>query len=1206
MRRSQLLWLVGMMILLLTASSASFARYWHWIEFSQPRLYGDYLHNIRTDRYHTPCLPFAKPLAGGPLRALFIVSKAGIAPREVVEMWQRFELEFEAVTVHDAETLCDWFPLTTAVLGESPEEKERELDRKLEGDYDVIVLAPFRFDKLPPKAQFKILEKMKQGTGLLGFGATARGDQSMFRPLNPPVSGQEVLRGCALAGLPYFEVGEKVTRDQVADRTLSTACFGRGRLAWLNYSAAHYHNSWYMGDTMGRPATPAPLGMVVPTWQTYDVAIAPALRALLWAAGRQQPVQVEAELGDGAEVNRSRWPAAFVGKLTRWGVEAPPEVTVEARLVRPDGQFEEVAKTTVRLTGAETAFEVKLGAPPRGVAFLWLIARESQGAVLDWSVTSLLVTAPASVEQVQTQSEVIESGEELEARVVLTGELPAGATLALDAIDCYDRLFWSKQVPAAASATFTVASTAMCGRAGRLRARLSAGGQLLDSAEVEFFVRKPVGHEFINLLWGHPGIGVSDWQARGYLNQLHAEGVRRGGWNVGMVTYSNPAAVVRALSRADAASFYYVTGIQEANVRQYLNDPEARPKEEARLEKAAAEVRPYGCLAYSLGDENGIIRTPKDMSPAELEAFRVFLARSYDGDLEALNRNWQTNYGDFSEAEAPLADPSKMPAPRRYDVDAFWDGAYADINHWMAQALKRGDPDALVGAEGSWARDLEEVISGLDWWAPYRDRNVNAMLRFWLPWSALRGNWWGTYPDDRLGPEHLWSQLATGSVNASMFFISPSGLFGMDFEFAEDTLPWIAQMREICDTPGPLVRAAQPQDDGVGLFYSRLSNAASGLDNRFGSSSTEQSALLDLLDALGIDARFVTERQILSGQLDPGRTKLLIMCQPKAVTDALAPALERYLRDGGVIIGDVALDVRGDHCQEVPPGRLLALFGAQATELKPTTAEVKFQTSALGTPLALVAPNCLVDAGVRVADGVALAQAEEVPLLVHRKHGKGQALLLNFDLYRALGEAKDPAAVTTPAGDFLLDLLKLGGAAPLFEPATGLPWATVRLMRLADATLVGLHGFRGPDEARRFSAGEGRRIHPLRSGCGSDSEGELVLPAKAPGALLLSVLPTTRRELRLDGPGEGKRGDLYQYQIVLSVGAKPLVDSLLRVEVLDPDGRSLEAHRDFVMSRTRALRLRWPIALNAAPGTYRVRVTELVSGTAEELKVLIR
>jgi len=87
---------------------------------------------------------------------------------------------------------------------------------------------------------------------------------------------------------------------------------------------------------------------------------------------------------------------------------------------------------------------------------------------------------------VQTQTDVIEPGEELPARVMVTGDPPAGATLTLDALDCYDRLFWSKQIPAAPAATFTVASTGMCGRSGGCARGCSAGGQLLDSTESEF------------------------------------------------------------------------------------------------------------------------------------------------------------------------------------------------------------------------------------------------------------------------------------------------------------------------------------------------------------------------------------------------------------------------------------------------------------------------------------------------------------------------------------------------------------------------------------------------------------------------------------------------------------------------------------------------------------------------------------------------
>ncbi|NLO72938.1 MAG: hypothetical protein GX100_02365, partial [candidate division WS1 bacterium] len=770
--------------------------------------------------------------------------------------------EFEAVTVADSRRLSDSFPLTTAVVGESPEEKERELDRKLEGDYDVIVLAPFQFDKLPAKAQLKILRKLKQGTGLLGFMAGARGTQKAFVPLDPPVAGREILRGCAMAGLPYFGIGPEKPRDEVADQQVFTAHFGAGRIAWLNYAAPHSIDSWYAGDTMGRPARPAPLGMVAPTWQTYDVAIATAVRALLWAAQREQPVRVESDLSDGAEVDRSQWPAQFSAKLTRWSPKAPQEVRVEARLVRPDGEFESTTETTVALTGAETPFQVKLGAPPRGVAFLWLIARDGAGAVLDWSVTSLEVTAPHGIEQLQLQTEVLAPGEEADMRVTLQGQPPEGSLLRLEAVDCYERLFWHRQVPAAAQVTFRVPTVAMCGRAGRLQATLVSGEQVLDRREVELFLRRPVGREFINLLWGYPPLGKASWQEVGYLNRLHAERSRSSGFNMGMIfTYpaDDPADHAKGFSRTDASSFYYITHIQTTQVRQYLISEEAREKEAARLEELAGKMRPYGCHAYSLGDENGLYGMSLELKPEEVPHFQEFMRRFYEDDLAALNANWDTNYKGFAEVEGPLAEAGKMTVARRYDAMAFWDWAYADVYRWMAQAIRRGDPEASIGAEGSEGRDLEQVLAELDWWAPYHNRDVNTMLRYWLPWSALRGNWWGSYVANRLGPENLWGQLATGSVNSSMFFISSlgaEGLLATDLENADYAQPWIPEMKEICATAGPVVRGAEPVDDGVGIFHSRLAEVANTLDTRFGSMKTEQTRLLDVFDALGVSAKF--------------------------------------------------------------------------------------------------------------------------------------------------------------------------------------------------------------------------------------------------------------------------------------------------------------------------------------------------------------
>jgi hypothetical protein len=411
----------------------------------------------------------------------------------------------------------------------------------------------------------------------------------------------------------------------------------------------------------------------------------------------------------------------------------------------------------------------------------------------------------------------------------------------------------------------------------------------------------------------------------------------------------------------------------------------------------------------------------------------------------------------------------------------------------------------------------------------------------------------------------------------------------------------------------------------VGIYWSHLSDLASTFDNRFGSNQAAQSALLSLCDGLGINARFITDQQITAGRLDPRQTRLLLMVVPQAIPEGLAGALQGYVRAGGVVICDVAPDLRDAHCGEVAPGRLLSLFGAKSTgPPQPQSAPIKLASLSLhGATLTLDAGPCLTDAAVAPADGAALATAGGVPLLISRPSGAGLALLLNFDLYHALlgaraREAKSPQPATTPAGDFLLSLLQIAGLRPAFPPLPGLPWQTVRRLRLADATIVGLDRWSGPAWARQFVAGGNAVLHALRSGLGGDALGTLAFPAGAPDPAIVAVLPPGTREVRLSGPDGLMKPALpppgaaawtqtapaLKYTVSLLRAGQPLAGSLLRWDVLDPQGRPLPAYRQFLVSATQPVIVTWRPALNEW-GQYRVRVTELLSGKTAEQKVSI-
>ena len=69
----------------------------------------------------------------------------------MVEVWQRMDLDFEAFVFIASESERDHWEYNIA--GSSTEEKQEEVIRKLEGDYDAIVLIDFVVGWLPEEAR---------------------------------------------------------------------------------------------------------------------------------------------------------------------------------------------------------------------------------------------------------------------------------------------------------------------------------------------------------------------------------------------------------------------------------------------------------------------------------------------------------------------------------------------------------------------------------------------------------------------------------------------------------------------------------------------------------------------------------------------------------------------------------------------------------------------------------------------------------------------------------------------------------------------------------------------------------------------------------------------------------------------------------------------------------------------------------------------
>ncbi|MBR2356512.1 MAG: beta-galactosidase [Lentisphaeria bacterium] len=122
---------------------------------------GDYLNKL-TMEYRTPSVEFST--TGKKLKVLFILNRTGA--RDAVELMQMMPCDYDYVLTFDRKNFATG-SYERFMKGTSFSEKRREFTRKLNKDYDVIILGGITLDKLPKAQQNRLIAKVKKGTSLL-------------------------------------------------------------------------------------------------------------------------------------------------------------------------------------------------------------------------------------------------------------------------------------------------------------------------------------------------------------------------------------------------------------------------------------------------------------------------------------------------------------------------------------------------------------------------------------------------------------------------------------------------------------------------------------------------------------------------------------------------------------------------------------------------------------------------------------------------------------------------------------------------------------------------------------------------------------------------------------------------------------------------------------------------------------------------------
>jgi len=1137
--------------------------------------------------FETPHTDWGQPYALGPVRVLYFTSIpfSGVdycKPRQMVELMQRFDVQAEAAYWVQIADRPDYHWHGGAA-------GEQRILRLLEQRFDCYFFDRMGLTNLSTEAQYKLLQAVSDGAGLVFVGAE---DERVLKPAN------------RLEELPPF---------LAAARPEGVYTILQGR-----------------GVKMGpHPDTPYRVG-----WEVgYDYWQERLGRAVLWAANRSPEVELGVSV-DPAELDRAALPREAV--TVRWRNTVPPRpLTFDLRLRSDDGKVvvrwseprRDSSPPALPSPGGKLGLAVPLLAAGDYHVDVW--ARSERG-VEAWATAPFTVTSARRVESIELDRDWGEIGEEISGQVTLVGEPVADERLEMRLVDRRGRILMRSEPhpqplsvngEGSPSARFNFPIEPWLPMLVRVEAMVLAGEAEMASDYRFAHVVKRHRNQFNFLAWESPV---------GPLGDYVEEALERLGVTVQLV-WRNPPLEVAA---HDIAWVPYTTRIladRDANgVMQpacWNDEPNINRHVQSVVEQWLPS-RQHGVFVYSLGDET--VTRGSCLHPACLAAYRRYLEQEY-GDIAALNDSWGTHYASFDEVELSSPTDNDEAAalrqknyPRWYDRQAFQCYNFVQLCKRFGDAYRAIDPEARTGFEGAGTFDAGDdydlIVRTNGFWSPYPGSG-DEIIRSIAPRDFPNSNWMGYTKDANSLLSVYWRMIMRGH-DAVWWWMWPN--IGSFNGLLRPTLSPYPAVREIVkdtqvvrDGLGTLLLHSDMLDDGIALLYSMPSAYAVRLEagSSYGKYEDHHVAWYRAIRELGLQFRYVTDRMLRLGEFDPQRYKVLILSRAEAIGPKEARVIRGFAEGGGTVIADLRPGLYDGHCKPLAEGFLDDLFGIRRrANAEMVTADATIEGHGAGGPISLQFPGAVCDPGVELTDGLALGKAGDVPLFILRKVGKGQALLLNFGMpsFPSLGVSPSPEVGGGPgrgpdaAADCLRAVLASAGVEPMvtWQGADGGRLRNVEAVRWrnGDIELLGLFRASGEREDARVTLSTPRYVYNLRERRRLGPAATFTVPIVPSRATFLALTSEPVWLPRIDLPRTIQRGQQAVGHVTVR-GGRGLHAIRLRAET--PDGQPAEWLNQVVMVGPEGTDVILPFAFNDPAGRWTVRAIDLYTNRGTTTRIVV-
>ena len=420
-------------------------------------------------------------------------------------------------------------------------------------------------------------------------------------------------------------------------------------------------------------------------------------------------------------------------------------------------------------------------------------------------------------------------------------------------------------------------------------------------------------------------------------------------------------------------------------------------------------------------------------------------------------------------------------------------------------------------------------------------------------------------------------------------------------------------LHDLTEGVGMLLLNSQRQHDEIALLYSFDSSLAGHiLGQRFSGNLADINSLVRYLrestgywekivkDA-GLVPRWITAKDVVAGRISDYRA--IVLPHTLVMSDATAEGLRRYVKDGGILVADVAAGLYDEHGQPREQAALSDVFGIKLPYVRNAFSHTasKYQVGFTKRILSDFKPTGWFDThffrhNLTVDKGQALGEwvFGGPPAFITNRFGKGTAVFLNM-LPMNVHEPYNAKSLR----NLVEEIARLGRIKPEVSmwPAKTVGRKEGYVSRFRNGDLEYLCLLKGSEPDMVISFTRKSHVYDVRErkylGLASQVT-KTILSDKPAAVLALSPYRVTSVKVRV--PQQTVLGEDVPVEVAVKTDGVQPGDHVIRLEMLEPNGeRSLCLVKNIMAKRGRGSWI-FPLAHNDVAGKWTLVVRDVMSG----------